>query len=79
MFPLFEIQFALKLRRKSIVFLWVEVSILLDVIISLMPFLVKLLLPKKPLIMISQPIPRFAALASVLRPIPIYLDLKKDY
>ncbi len=60
-------------------FLWVESSILLDVIISLIPFLVKLLPPKKHLTMTSQPIPRSAVLVLILPQIPIHLYLRKKY
>ncbi len=62
MYQLFEIQCALKLRSRRMLFLWLEVSILLDTIISFMPFLVEPLLPKKHLRMIFLPIPRSAAL-----------------
>ncbi len=75
---LFEIQCDLKLRRRSMVFLWVEVSICPDIVISLMPFLKDLLLQKKLLIMTFLPIQRSAALVLVLPSRPIYLDLRKN-
>ncbi len=79
MFQLFEIQCAQKLRVRSMDFLWVGASILLDIVNSLVPFLTELLLPKKSLIMNSLPNPRSAALALVLPPMPIYLDLRTNY
>ncbi len=77
MFQLPKIQYALKLRRRSMGFLWVKVSTLLDIIISLMPFLIELLLPKKHLIMNSLPIPRSTAFVLVLPLMIIHLDLRK--
>ncbi len=67
---LFEIQWAQNLRRRSMGFLWVESSTLLDVIISLMHSLAKLPWPKKSLTINSLPIPRFSSLALVLPPMP---------
>ncbi len=37
-FQLLEIQYVLKLKRRSMVFIWVEASILMDIIISLTPY-----------------------------------------
>ncbi len=74
---LLKIQCALKLRRNSMVSLWVERSILLDSVILLMPSLMKTLQPKKRLTINFLPIPRFVTLVLVLSPIPIYLDLRK--
>ncbi len=79
MFWLPAIQCALKLTRKNMFFLWVEASILLDYIISLMSFLVELLLTKKHLTMNSLPVPRSTALALVPSPMPIYLNLRKNF
>ncbi len=79
MFQLFEIRCALKLRRKSMVSLWVERSILLGNVILLMPSLMKTLQPRKRLTMNSLPIPRFVAPVLVLPPMPIYLDLRKNF
>ncbi len=79
MYQLFEIQCALKPTRRSLIFLLLEESISLDVIISLMPFLVELFPPKKPLTMNSLPNPKFTALVIVLPPMLIYLDLKKNF
>ncbi len=77
MFQMFEIQCVLKLRKRSLVFLWVEASILMDVNISLMPLLMELL-PKETLYHErSLPIPRSAALVLVMPPMPIYLDLRR--
>ncbi len=78
MFQLFEIECALKLRRKNMDFLWVERSMLLDDVILLMPLLMKPLQPKKCLTMNFLPIPTFVALVLGLPPMPIYLDLRKN-
>ncbi len=76
---LFKIQSALNLRRRrSMVFLCVKVQIVLDAIILLKPFLVELLVSKQHLTMNSQPTPISAALVSVVPPMPIYLDIRKN-
>ncbi len=74
MLQLLKIQCTLKLRTRSLSFLCMEASVLLDTIISLMPFLAELILPKKPLTTNFRPIPKSTNLALVLPPIPIYLD-----
>ncbi len=79
MLQLFEIQFALKLRRKGMVSLWKERSILLGNVILLMPSLMKTLQPRKHLTMNSLHIPRFVVPVLVLPPMPIYLDLRKNF
>ncbi len=70
MFEFFKTHCTLKLRRKSMVFLWEEVSIVLDDIISLMLFLEKFLLQKNPLTLNSLAIPGSTALVLVLPPTP---------
>ncbi len=57
-------------EEKKYGFTLVEVSILPDIIISLMPFLVDLLPPKKNLTLNFLDIPRSAALVLELSPIP---------
>ncbi len=66
-------------EKKRMVFLLMKRSILLDNVILLMPSLMKSLQPTKCLTMNSLPIPRFVALVLVLPPIPIYLDLRKNF
>ncbi len=76
---LFEILCAMKLSRRSMVFPWVEASILLHIITSLMPFLVDLLISKKLLTVKILPIQRPVALTFVLSLMWIYVDPRRNF
>ncbi len=78
MIQLFKILCALKLKTRSMAFLWMEVSILLDIIIFLMPFLAKLILPNTPVFMRSLTIPGSTVLVLLLPSMPLLLNLWKN-
>ncbi len=74
--PIVQKSMCTEATRRFMIFLWVEASSSMDNIISVIPFLVELLKPKKCLTMSLLPISRSFALVSTAS-MPIYLNFRK--